>query len=92
MLALNNDVILQVRIKEILAMIEIMESLHLQTDFLFELQNRNVPVSIFLVNGIRLLGYITGFDDCSIKLSHKESSQLVYKHCISTIVPDQEER
>lgn len=58
----------------------------LQELFLQELEKEKVPVSIFLVNGIKLHGMIGAFDKCSIMLQNSVT-QMVFKHAISTIVP-----
>lgn len=59
---------------------------HLQEPFLNELRKERVPVSIFLVNGIKLQGQIESFDQFVILLKNS-ITQLVYKHAVSTIVP-----
>ncbi len=59
----------------------------LQEPFLNELRKQNTKVSIFLVNGIKLQGQIESFDRYVIQLK-AGVSQIVYKHAISTIVPD----
>jgi len=59
----------------------------LQDSFLNSLCKEQIPVSIFLVNGIRLLGHIESFD-LYVVLLKNTTSQLVYKHAISTVVPD----
>ncbi len=58
----------------------------LQDPFLNQLRKERVPVSIFLVNGIKLQGQVESFDQFVILLKNTVS-QLVYKHAISTIVP-----
>ena len=58
----------------------------LQDPFLNALRRENVPVSIFLVNGIKLQGQIESFDQFVILLKNTVS-QIVYKHGISTVVP-----
>lgn len=58
----------------------------LQTAFLQELQASQVPVSIFLVNGVKLHGYIENFDE-EIILLKSALTQLVFKHSVSTVVP-----
>jgi len=58
----------------------------LQDTFLDSLCKEHIPVSIFLVNGIKLVGQIDSFDQYVVVLS-STVSQLVYKHAISTIVP-----
>ncbi len=59
---------------------------HLQEPFLNTLRKEHIPVSIFLVNGIKLQGQIESFDQFVILLKNSVS-QMVYKHAISTIVP-----
>lgn len=58
----------------------------LQDPFLNALRKERVPVSIFLVNGIKLQGTIDSFDQFVILLKNNVS-QMVYKHAISTVVP-----
>lgn len=58
----------------------------LQDPFLNALRRENVPVSIYLVNGIKLQGQIDSFDQFVILLKNS-INQMVYKHAISTIVP-----
>jgi host factor-I protein len=59
---------------------------NLQDTFLNTLRKEHIPVSIFLVNGIKLQGKIDSFDQYVIMLKNTVS-QMVYKHAISTIVP-----
>ncbi len=58
----------------------------LQDPFLNALRKERVPVSIYLVNGIKLQGQIESFDQFVVLLKNNVS-QMVYKHAISTIVP-----
>lgn len=58
----------------------------LQEPFLNALRKEKVPVSIYLVNGIKLQGQVDSFDQFVILLRNS-ISQMVYKHAISTIVP-----
>ncbi len=58
----------------------------LQDPFLNTLRKERVPVSIYLVNGIKLQGQIESFDQFVVLLKNAVS-QLIYKHAISTIVP-----
>ena len=58
----------------------------LQEPFLNALRKERVPVSIYLVNGIKLQGQIESFDQFVILLKNSVS-QMVYKHAISTVVP-----
>ncbi len=59
----------------------------LQEPFLNELRRQKILVSIYLVNGIKLKGQIESFDRFVIQLK-ASVTQIVYKHAISTIVPD----
>lgn len=58
----------------------------LQDPYLNQLRKERIPVSIFLVNGIKLQGQIESFDQFVILLKNTVS-QMVYKHAISTVVP-----
>jgi len=58
----------------------------LQDPFLNELRREQVPVSIYLVNGIKLQGTVDSFDQFVIVLK-SSVNQMVYKHAISTVVP-----
>jgi host factor-I protein len=62
-------------------------SLSLQDQFLNSVRRGKLPVTIFLVKGVKLQGVITWFDAFSLLLRRDGSSQLVYKHSISTIMP-----
>ena len=60
---------------------------NLQDMFLNHMRKEKIPVTMYLVNGARLTGTIKGFDNFVI-LMKQENQQLVYKHAISTIIPD----
>ena len=62
-------------------------SLSLQDHFLNSVRRAKLPVTIFLVKGVKLQGVITWFDAFSVLLRREGTSQLVYKHAISTIMP-----
>src|SRR5215216_4282664 len=62
-------------------------SLSLQDHFLNGIRRAKLPVTIFLVKGVKLQGVITWFDAFSLLLRREGASQLVYKHSISTIMP-----
>ena len=63
---------------------------NLQDVFLNYLRRNKIPVTMFLVKGVKLQGIVTWFDNFSILLRRDGQSQLVYKHAISTIMPGQE--
>lgn len=60
---------------------------NLQDAFLNQVRKSKVPVTIFLINGVKLQGMITWFDNFCVLLRRDGQSQLVYKHAISTIMP-----
>ncbi|MCL4165658.1 UNVERIFIED_CONTAM: hypothetical protein GTU68_009931 [Idotea baltica] len=62
---------------------------NLQEKFLNEVRRTKNPVTVFLVNGVKLQGVITWFDSFSLLLRRDGAVQLVYKHAISTIMPMQ---
>lgn len=63
----------------------------LQDPFLNALRKERVPVSIFLINGIKLQGQIESFDNFVVLLRNSVS-QMIYKHAISTVVPSRNVR
>jgi host factor-I protein len=63
----------------------------LQDPFLNALRKERIPVSIYLVNGIKLQGQIDSFDQFVVLLRNSVS-QMVYKHAISTVVPSRNVR
>ena len=60
---------------------------NLQDVFLNHVRKNKVPVTVFLVNGVKLQGIITWFDNFCVLLRRDGHSQLVYKHAISTVMP-----
>ena len=62
---------------------------NLQDSFLNFVRKSKVPLTIFLVNGVKLQGVVTWFDNFCLLLRRDGHSQLVYKHAISTIMPSQ---
>ena len=60
-----------------------------QDVFLNHIRKHKVPVTVFLVNGVKLQGVVTWFDNFSVLLRRDAYSQLVYKHAISTLMPSQ---
>jgi len=61
---------------------------NLQDVFLNHLRKHKTAATIFLVNGVKLQGIVTWFDNFSLLLRRDEHVQLVYKHAISTIMPN----
>ena len=62
---------------------------NLQDTFLNHVRKNKTPLTIFLVNGVKLQGVVTWFDNFCVLLRRDGHSQLVYKHAISTIMPAQ---
>ena len=60
---------------------------NLQDSFLNSVRKTRNPVTLFLVNGVKLQGVITWFDNFSVLLRREGTVQLVYKHAISTVIP-----
>jgi len=62
---------------------------NVQEVFLNAIRKNKTAVTIFLINGVKLQGIVTWFDNFSLLLRRDAHSQLVYKHAISTIMPSQ---
>ncbi len=62
-------------------------SQNVQDVFLNHIRKNKTPVTIFLVNGVKLQGVVTWFDNFCVLLRRDAHSQLVYKHAISTVMP-----
>jgi host factor-I protein len=62
---------------------------NLQDAFLNNIRKNKISVTIFLVNGVKLQGVVTWFDNFCVLLRRDGQSQLVYKHAISTVMPSQ---
>ena len=60
---------------------------NLQDVFLNNVRKNKSPLTVFLVNGVKLQGIITWFDNFCVLLRRDGHSQLVYKHAISTVMP-----
>ncbi len=60
---------------------------NLQDTFLNSVRKSKTPLTIFLVNGVKLQGVVAWFDNFCVLLKRDGQSQLVYKHAISTIMP-----
>ncbi len=63
------------------------KSQNVQDVFLNHIRKNKVQVTVFLVNGVKLQGVITWFDNFCVLLRRDGQSQLVYKHAISTVMP-----
>ena len=63
------------------------KSQNLQDVFLNHVRKNKLPVTVFLINGVKLQGVISWFDNFSVLLRRDGHLQLVYKHAISTVMP-----
>ena len=63
------------------------KSQNVQDVFLNYIRKNKAPVTVFLVNGVKLQGIVTWFDNFSVLLRRDGHTQLVYKHAISTVMP-----
>ena len=63
------------------------EKQNVQDVFLNYVRKNKTPITIFLVNGVKLQGFISGFDNFCVLLRRDGHVQLVYKHAISTVMP-----
>ncbi len=61
----------------------------MQDVFLNHVRKNKTPVTVFLINGVKLQGFITGFDNFCVLLKRDGHIQLVYKHAMSTVMPSQ---
>ncbi|MCI5545205.1 MAG: RNA chaperone Hfq [Azospirillum sp.] len=64
-----------------------MTNTKVQDDFLGDIRKNEIAVTVFLINGVKLQGVITWFDEDSILLRRDGHTQLIYKHAVSTIMP-----
>jgi host factor-I protein len=64
-----------------------MKNLNLQDVFLNQARKERIPVTFFLVNGFQFRGVVKGFDNYTVILECDGKQELIYKHAISTIVP-----
>ena len=63
---------------------------NLQDAFLNHVRRNKIPITVFLINGVKLQGIINFFDNFCIFLRRDSNVQLVYKHAVSTIMPAEE--
>ncbi|MBQ7460083.1 MAG: RNA chaperone Hfq [Oscillospiraceae bacterium] len=64
-----------------------MQKQNLQDLFLNEARRKNVPLTVFLVNGFQMRGTVRSFDSFTVALMSEGREQLIYKHAISTVSP-----
>ncbi len=64
-----------------------MSDTNVQDDFLNDIRRKEIAVTVFLINGVKLQGVITWFDESSLLLRRDGHTQLIYKHAVSTIMP-----
>ncbi|WAA10803.1 RNA chaperone Hfq [Fervidibacillus albus] len=63
------------------------QSVNIQDQFLNQLRKENIAVTVFLLNGFQIRGFVKGFDNFTVLLESDGKQQLVFKHAISTFSP-----
>lgn len=66
------------------------KAVNLQDMFLNKARRENIGITIFLINGYQIKGIVKGFDNYTIVLDSEDKQQLIYKHAISTIIPNKQ--
>lgn len=64
------------------------QGINLQDVFLNKARKENIGITVFLVNGYQIKGLVKGFDNYTLILESEDKQQLIYKHAISTIIPN----
>jgi host factor-I protein len=62
-------------------------ALNLQDLFLNQVRKEKVQITVFLVNGYQIKGFVKGFDNYTVVMDIESKQQMIYKHAISTIIP-----
>lgn len=63
------------------------QAINIQDTFLNQIRKENIPLTVYLLNGFQLRGFIKAFDNYTIVIDSEGKQQLVYKHAISTFTP-----
>jgi host factor-I protein len=63
------------------------QAINIQDTFLNQIRKDNIPLTVYLLNGFQLRGFIKAFDNYTIVIDSEGKQQLVYKHAISTFTP-----
>ena len=66
-----------------------MKQVNIQDQYLNQCRKDNINVTVFLLNGFQLRGQIKGFDNFTVLFESEGKQQLVYKHAISTVMPNE---
>lgn len=66
------------------------QGINLQDVFLNKARKENIGITVFLVNGYQIKGLVKGFDNYTLILESEDKQQLIYKHAISTIIPNKQ--
>ena len=64
------------------------QTMNFQDSFLTQARKNHIPLVVFLMNGFQMRGVLTGFDNFVILLQTDNKQQMIYKHAVSTIVPE----
>lgn len=66
------------------------QSVNIQDQFLNQIRRENIHVTVFLLNGFQLKGFVRGFDNFTVLLETDGKQQLIFKHAISTFAPNRQ--
>lgn len=61
--------------------------INLQDGFLNQVRKDNIPVTVYLVNGVQIRGHVRGFDNFTVILESDGRQMMIYKHAMSTVAP-----
>lgn len=61
--------------------------INIQDSFLNQVRRENIPVTVFLVNGVQIKGYVRGFDNFTVVVESDGRQMMIYKHAMSTVAP-----
>jgi len=63
------------------------KTINIQDGFLNQLRRESVPVTVYLVNGVQIRGYVRGFDNFTVVVESDGRQMMIYKHALSTVAP-----
>lgn len=63
------------------------KTINIQDGFLNQLRRESIPVTVYLVNGVQIRGYVRGFDNFTVVLESDGRQMMIYKHALSTVAP-----
>ena len=63
------------------------KTINIQDSFLNQLRRESIPVTVYLVNGVQIRGYVRGFDSFTVVVESDGRQMMIYKHAMSTVAP-----